>query len=173
MASLGWSKTQIPDLLETLVVRREARSCWSRGLCAQGRRVPRRDNKCAIPYKCVQLPRCRSQAIWHLRSSRMFQEGPRGFARQAYSRDYTAPSLAMPRYDHTRLSRPGCRWCVSFEKLEGVTPAIIAAFICVRWNTSPSTTVVEWRKRSSAGHTQTSWCRMHAAPGLLGTCENR
>lgn len=82
-------------------------------------------------------------------------------------------TTAMPSYDHPRLSRPGCRWCVSFGKLEDVTPAIIAAFICVRWNTSPSTTVVEWRKRSSAGHPQTSWCRMHAAPGLLGTCENR
>src|SRR6266851_803500 len=26
------------DLLETLVVRRNGRSCWSRGVCAQGRR---------------------------------------------------------------------------------------------------------------------------------------
>jgi hypothetical protein len=35
------SEKQIPDLLETLVVRSDGRTCWSRVRCAQGRRTAR------------------------------------------------------------------------------------------------------------------------------------
>jgi len=35
------SESRLPDLLETLVVRRNGWSCWSRVLCAQGRRATR------------------------------------------------------------------------------------------------------------------------------------
>ena len=38
---LSLSEEQIPDLLETLVVRSDGRSCWSRVACAQGRRATR------------------------------------------------------------------------------------------------------------------------------------
>jgi len=35
-----WAKSRFPDLLETLVVRSDGRSCWSRVSCAQGRGLP-------------------------------------------------------------------------------------------------------------------------------------